>query len=1212
MSLKELILKRSAIKGRITKFKNYLAKISQESLDTLQLSELKIKLSRFERLDSEFSKLQGQIETLNESELDDELDTREEFENEFTSSTALALDIVSRYANVRSAEGSHNVSLAADGSNNSQEQAVSHEIGFKLPLIQISKFDGTIFRWLEFRDTFKSLIHDNARILPVHKFHYLNSYLEGEAARVVGNLEVCAANYDKAWGLLCERYNNKRQLISNHLDALFNIELLSRESEHSLRALIDNVNRNLRALASLGQPTEHWDTLIIHMVCSKVDNQTSMKWEEHRNTLDEMPSLNQFNKFLKDRADVLESFNRNKAQHQRTSNPPNASGKNRNTNPHRSVTLTSQSNTHVRNINNKLRDPCVVCKGNHAIYSCPTFLNKTPELRLAEAQRLGLCINCLMSNHRTRHCYASRCRECKGRHATLLHRPCPAGRDQNSSVAAQSASDDLCVNFSRQSIAHVMLSTVLLEVSNPATFKSETVRALLDSGSQSSFLSKRVKDSLNLESIPTDLRIVGIGNTKNNRVTERCFVKLRSLQSEYQTDLTCFILPQLTTNIPKLHIDRKYFSLPSNTKLADPDFNSPAPIDALIGADLYWEIMGSTIKSLGDGRPYLCNSQFGWIISGPIELSRCTKQNNCNFAVTALSDEQLDNQISKFWEVEELPQKSLLSDSEKVCEQHFKTHTTRLESGRFSVRLPLKDSPTTLGNSLSQAKKRFFNLEKRFRKQPELKQAYREFINEYIDLGHCSELTNFSSKSGYFLCHHPIIRLKSESTRLRVVFDGTAPSSNGVSINSLQLIGPTIQDSLLSIILRFRLHKYVLTGDIEKMYRQIEINEKDRNLQLILWREDENEPLRALQLNTVTYGFASASFLSTRCLYQLGEECVDEKIKTIIQHDFYYDDLLTGADTKDQLSYILNSIQTSLKEGCFNLRKFRSNLPCIFQNSNLNLEDNLCLSNSTSALGLGWDPKSDILHFSCQTPLERRADIMSKRQIVSNTCKIFDPLGLISPSIILAKILVQKIWTLKLDWDQPVPPNIIKEWDRVQANIDVLNTINIPRYVLCDYLVKVELHSFCDASMSAYGACIYLKSTDAHGRVSVNLLCSKSRVAPSGKPMTIPRLELSAALLAARLCVSCLDSLRTPIVSCVHWCDSSVVLGWINTSPSKLKMFVANRVAEICESTRSSSWRHVPTESNPADLISRGVDAIRLKNSNLWWNGPGFLRLEEC
>ncbi|XP_059062406.1 uncharacterized protein LOC131855179 [Achroia grisella] len=353
----------------------------------------------------------------------------------------------------------------------------------------------------------------------------------------------------------------------------------------------------------------------------------------------------------------------------------------------------------------------------------------------------------------------------------------------------------------------------------------------------------------------------------------------------------------------------------------------------------------------------------------------------------------------------------------------------------------------------------------------------------------------------------------SESTKLRVVFDGSASTSSGYALNDILMVGPNMQDYLLSILIRSRQYKYLLCGDIEKMYRQVEVNENDRALQLILWRGDESEPIQTLSLNTVTYGTACASYLSTRCIWQIGEEQNDELIKTIIKKDFYIDDLITGCDDEEQLRYIKHSVTKAL--------------------------NNLTISESTSTLGLGWNPSSDSLNF----PLKNipKCNMVTKRNILSISFQIFDPLGLLSPCIIQPKIIMQNLWKEKIQWDQPVPQTIRESWQKYCDNIQYLKEFQVPRLVLCNNPIEIELHSFSDASQAAYGACIYMRSIDANNRVSVKLLCSKSKVSPI-KPITMPRLELCAALLAARLSGTVIESLRYKPNNVIHLCDSSIVI----------------------------------------------------------------------
>lgn len=277
--------------------------------------------------------------------------------------------------------------------------------------------------------------------------------------------------------------------------------------------------------------------------------------------------------------------------------------------------------------------------------------------------------------------------------------------------------------------------------------------------------------------------------------------------------------------------------------------------------------------------------------------------------------------------------------------------------------------------------------------------------------------------------------------------------------------------------------------------------------------------------------------LSTRCLWQLGHECIDKSIETIIKHDFYVDDLITGANSKDELLYIQTSVSNALKKGCFNLRKYKSNCKYILNSDSINRNDRLGISSSIIALGINWDPGNDSLQVSFVIP--PKLEFATKRLILSFTFKIFDPLGLISPCVILPKIILQSLWQKKLDWDVPVPKDIQNSWNEFTNDLSYLLNLQVPRRVVCDKHNYIELHSFSDASQRAIRACIYLRSINKQGLINVQLLCSKSRIAPL-KPTTIPRLELCAALLAAKLSKVVITSLRCVVARQVHWCDSTV------------------------------------------------------------------------
>ncbi|XP_071580897.1 uncharacterized protein [Temnothorax nylanderi] len=230
--------------------------------------------------------------------------------------------------------------------------------------------------------------------------------------------------------------------------------------------------------------------------------------------------------------------------------------------------------------------------------------------------------------------------------------------------------------------------------------------------------------------------------------------------------------------------------------------------------------------------------------------------------------------------------------------------------------------------------------------------------------------------------------------------------------------------------------------------------------------------------------------------------------------------------------------------------------------------------------------------------------------MLSQVASLFDPLGLVGPVIVKAKIMLQRLWEGKLDWDESVPVDIATSWNEYKEQVELLNSFIIPRQITAENVINVQLHGFCDASKKAYGAVLYLKSTTSSGIHIVRLICSKTRVAPI-KKLTLPRLELSAADLLGKLCEAATKSLRIHLDEEFFWSDSMIVLHWIQTSPHRSRTFVANRVSQIQESTQHGKWRHVPSQDNPADALSRGQFPREFVSNPIWKSGPCWLSKDE-
>ncbi|XP_029162386.1 uncharacterized protein LOC114936252 [Nylanderia fulva] len=330
-----------------------------------------------------------------------------------------------------------------------------------------------------------------------------------------------------------------------------------------------------------------------------------------------------------------------------------------------------------------------------------------------------------------------------------------------------------------------------------------------------------------------------------------------------------------------------------------------------------------------------------------------------------------------------------------------------------------------------------------------------------------------------------------------------------------------------------------------------------------------------------------------------------------VKRDFYVDDLLTRADTIEEALALKNQIVKILNRGGFQLSKWHSNESVLINDmyDKHNAEVQINRDATSRILGILWNPSMDAFRFAIELPTDSHK--ITKRVILSEISRLFDPLGLIGPVIIIPKMLLQEIWQLKIQWDESIPLDMHARWSAFKRQLRELNDLSVPRFIGGNQEgACVQIHGFCDASQRAYGACLYIRRQVDENEVQIDLLCSKTRVAPL-RVISIPRLELCAALLLAQL----LDKVRSSIdikdVRYTLWSDSTIALRWISSCSRKWSVFVSNRVGEIQRLTSGLDWRHVPTTENPADLLSRGVHPHDIGNAALWWRGPVFLKSSE-
>ncbi|KAF2904410.1 hypothetical protein ILUMI_01765 [Ignelater luminosus] len=637
--------------------------------------------------------------------------------------------------------------------------------------------------------------------------------LKGEAAKVLDPIAVTSDNYEIAWSLITERYENKALITKNHIRALFNLPTVSKE--YTPRNFFDEFQKRYRALEVLNETVKSWDTLLIHLLSIKLDSKSASLWDEsiiHKKC--SSPKLSELLNFLNDRCKLIEMSD---------------------------------------------------------------YKSKT------ETQD---------------------CKVCSEKHNTMLH----IYANKNESIEDIDASPrtnlSVVVNYSSKPEIEILLSTA-----------------------SSNFMTIRLAKRLQLPFAKSKIPVVGVGNSTVN-ISETVNTAIKSQTSSYTKGLCFLVLEKLTENLPSSDAAESLLNIPEHA-LADKNFNKSKSIDLLLGVQVFYEALCSQQIRLGNDSPILQQTLFGWVISGPI--TNCSNKFNnilCNLSVSNRLEQQLEN----FWQVEECPTIKYITPEEEQCERIFRENLKRDDAGRF-VTLPIRKNVDQIGESYESAIKRLHSIERKFKRDVEFKSKYVELMREYDKLGHMEKISrnclllDQGNNLTFYLPHHGISKETSFTTSLRVVFDGSCRSSSGISLNDILMVGSCIQDDLFSILLRFRKHNIVLTADVAKMYRQVKIAERQRDLQIILWRENEKDEIGNYRLTTVTYGTGSASFLATRALQQATVENSQRYPKScdVILNDFYVADLISGANTVSEAQALESEISEILNGYGFNLRKWSSN-----------------------------------------------------------------------------------------------------------------------------------------------------------------------------------------------------------------------------------------------------------------------------------------------
>ena len=539
--------------------------------------------------------------------------------------------------------------------------------------------------------------------------------------------------------------------------------------------------------------------------------------------------------------------------------------------------------------------------------------------------------------------------------------------------------------------------------------------------------------------------------------------------------------------------------------------------------------------------------------------------------------------------------------------------------GHYQMPLPFKTNHPIMSNNRTIALQRLRHLKRRLQREDTFRKHYNTFMCELFSRGYAEKIeTAAESSSCFYIPHHGVYNINKPG-KVRVVFDCSAKETGKASLNDCLLQGPDLTNSLMGVLCRFRLEPVAFLCDIEKMFYQFRVDERHRDFLRFFWWPSGNldsEP-QEFRMTVHLFGASSSPGCSNFGLKQTARDNASQfgqHVADFLHDNFYVDDGLKSCASSDEAIDLVQKSVMMCAQGGLRLHKFVTNNESVMRSipeadrADNSTPHSLLSSNDIieRALGIQWCVKSDTFRY--KVVLKERPP--TRRGILSTVSSIYDPLGFLSPFILLGKQILQSLCQDGYDWDTEVPIDVQEKWKSWKSDVRYLDGVEIDRCVKPKDFGKVvhyELHHFADASSSTgYGTCSYLRQINQNNQVHVSLVMGKSRVIPL-KKITVPRLELTAAVVAVNISRFLETELKLTNLKSYYWTDSTVTLGYIANSSRRFHVFVANRIEQIRSHTNPSQWRHVSGESNPADIASRGMSAKRLVESELWFKGPSFL-----
>lgn len=914
-----------------------------------------------------------------------------------------------------------------------------------------------------------------------------------------------------------------------------------------------------------------------------------------------------------------------------------------------------------------IHDPnkeCPIHKKPHALKKCRAFREMPLEERKAYLKRNLICFRCCAStNHQAKICKAETlCAECNSNsHITALH-PGPApwanttepasdnGGECNIVLPTATSTCTQVCGSEVESHSCSKISPVFIYPQGSPEKKLKTY-AILDDQSNRSLARSSIFDTFGITKgcFPYKLRTCAgleeaTGRRAYNFIVESVDSKSRL---KLQTLIECNMLPDNRNEIPRPEAARNHSHL-QDIASDIPDVDPDAKILLLIGRDVIQAHKVLDQRNGPPNAPFAQKLALGWVIIGNICLGGAHKPVQASVFKTNILDNgrpshflpcknfiqvkeriipQSHNKVSlpnhtKYTSIGEtvfqqtsLDERPGYSQEEVAFLQIMNKEVYQDNTNSWVAPLPFRSPRPRLSNNKQQAVQRLASVRHMLNKRPHMKSHFQEFMQTLFDNGHAEIAPPLTGQEEcwylpFFGVYHP-----RKPDQIRVVFDSSA-RFEGVSLNDVLLTGPNLNNSLLGVLMRLREEKVAVTADIKQMFHCFEVREDHRNFLRFLWHQnnDMEQPIVEYRMTVHVFGNSPSPAVATYGLRRASEdqEKRDNTTKHLVEHHFYVDDGLVSLPSSTEAISVIQKAQETLASSNLRLHKIASNDITVmkaFSKEDLakGLKDLDLGADSPPmqrSLGISWDIATDEFTFQVSTAEKP----YTRRGVLSIINSLYDPLGFAAPVSIKGRALLRELSMDAGGWDDPLPERMQEEWSTWKESLKHLEQVRIPRmYTSISFCgaAKRELCIFCDASTKAIAAVAYVKITDTEGKSELGFVFGKAKLAPQ-QDITIPRLELCAAVLAIEIADLIAEEIDVPFHCTRFFTDSKVVLGYIQNESRRFYVYVCNRVQRIRKSSSPEQWNYVQTDLNPADVASRSIPANTLMSS-MWLKGPDFL-----